>query len=74
MSAAMNILSIIEKKKLNQELAPEEIAYFVRGASDGSIPDYQLAAMLMAIRLNGMNRAETAQLTLVSVYVRTRHR
>lgn len=60
----MNMVNIIEKKKLAQALDAEEIEWFVRGAADGSIPDYQLAALLMAIRLNGMNREETVQLTL----------
>lgn len=60
----MNIVSIIEKKKLGQVLSKEEIEFFVAGAADGSIPDYQLAALLMAIRLNGMNREETTQITL----------
>ena len=60
----MNMVNIIEKKKLAQALDAEEIEWFVRGAADGSIPDYQLAALLMAIRLNGMSREETVQLTL----------
>ena len=60
----MNMVSIIEKKKLGQVLSKEEIEFFVAGAADGSIPDYQLAALLMAIRLNGMNREETTQITL----------
>ena len=60
----MNILDIITKKKLGQALNHEEIAYFVAGAADNSIPDYQLAALLMAIRLNGMNAEETADLTM----------
>lgn len=60
----MNMVSIIEKKKLGQVLTKEEIEFFVSGAADGSIPDYQLAALLMAIRLNGMNREETTQITL----------
>ena len=60
----MNMVEIIEKKKLGQTLSQDEITFFVQGAADGSIPDYQLAALLMAIRLNGMNREETAQLTL----------
>ena len=60
----MNMVEIIEKKKLGQALNQEEITFFVNGAADGSIPDYQLAAMLMAIRLNGMTREETTQLTL----------
>ena len=64
----MNMVSIIEKKKLGQVLTREEIDFFVSGAADGSIPDYQLAALLMAIRLNGMNREETAQLTLAMTH------
>ena len=60
----MNMVSIIEKKKLGQELTKEEIEFFAFGAADGSIPDYQLAALLMAIRLNGMSRQETVHLTL----------
>ena len=60
----MNMVEIIEKKKFGQALSAEEIDYFVKGAADGSIPDYQLSALLMAIRLNGMNREETVRLTL----------
>lgn len=41
----MNMVEIIEKKKLAQALTREEIEWFVRGAADGSIPDYQLAAL-----------------------------
>lgn len=60
----MNMVEIIEKKKFGKALSADEIDYFVKGAADGSIPDYQLSALLMAIRLNGMNREETVQLTL----------
>ena len=60
----MDIIQIIEKKKLGGALSQQEIAFFIAGATDGSIPDYQLSALLMAIRLNGMNRSETSKLTL----------
>lgn len=60
----MNFVSIIEKKKQGQPLSREEIRCFARGAADGSVPDYQLAALLMAIRLRGMDDRETADLTL----------
>ena len=59
----MDILSVIEHKKQNKSLTKEEIRFFVHGAADGSLPDYQLAALLMAIRLNGMDLDETACLT-----------
>ncbi len=60
----MDILTVLEDKKRGKALTREEIDFFVRGAADGSIPDYQLAALLMAIRLNGMDARETADLTL----------
>ena len=44
----MNIVEIIEKKKNRLALSREEIAFFVDGAADGGIPDYQLSALLMA--------------------------
>jgi len=60
----MDIISIIENKKRGLALTKEQIAFFVRGAADHSIPDYQLAALLMAIRLKGMDARETADLTM----------
>ena len=60
----MNMIEIITKKKLGQPLTREEITFFALGAADGSIPEYQLAALLMAIRLNGMTPQETTDLTL----------
>lgn len=59
----MDILSVIEHKKKNMALTEEEIRFFAQGAADGTVPDYQLAALLMAIRLNGMTMQETAWLT-----------
>jgi pyrimidine-nucleoside phosphorylase len=60
----MNMVEIITKKKLGLTLTDEEIDYFVQGAATKTIPDYQLAALLMAIRLNGMTPEETTHLTL----------
>ena len=60
----MNMVNIITRKKLGQELTAQEIEYFVQGAARQTIPDYQLAALLMAIRLNGMTPEETTRLTL----------
>ena len=60
----MTMLDILARKKTGQELTREEIAFFVKGAAEHTLPDYQLAAMLMAIRLNGMTDRETTELTL----------
>lgn len=59
----MRILDIIEKKKTNQVLSKQEIQYWIDGIVSESIPDYQSAALLMAIVLNGMNDEETSFLT-----------
>jgi len=60
----MRMIDIIEKKKLSQSLTKEELNFFIKGYTNGSIPDYQAAALLMAIRLNGMDSRETADLTM----------
>ena len=54
---------IIDKKKKRGELTKEETGFFVRGVTDNSLPDYQIAALLMAVCLNGMTAAETFYLT-----------
>lgn len=59
----MNTVSIIEKKKFNQPLTNEEIEYIIDGYTNGNIPDYQIASLLMAIRLNGMSDDEIFYLT-----------
>ena len=60
----MNILDIIEKKRDKKELSKEEIEYFIENYTNGNIADYQAAALIMAIYLNGMTDAETTYLTL----------
>ena len=59
----MRMTDIIEKKRDRLPLNKNEIKFFVSGVTDGSIPDYQISALLMAILLNGMNREETLLLT-----------
>lgn len=54
---------IITKKKRGEELRRSEIEKFVRGYTAGDIPDYQAAALLMAICLKGMSDEETVALT-----------
>lgn len=60
----MRMYDLLEKKKRNEGLSPEEIHFMVQGFVAGEIPDYQMAAMLMAICFNGMDDRETTQLTL----------
>ncbi len=60
----MELIEVIESKKLGRSLTQEEIDCFARAAADPKTPDYQLSALLMAIRLNGMDARETAALTL----------
>ncbi len=60
----MNIIDIIEKKRDKEELSKEEIEFFVSGYTKGSIEDYQAAAFIMAVFLNGMTNQETTNLTL----------
>lgn len=59
----MRMYDIIEKKRDGKELDYEEISFFIKGYTEGGIPDYQAAALLMAIFLKGMNARETADLT-----------
>ena len=60
----MNMVDIILKKKAGQPLTREEIHYFVEGAAKGTVPDYQLSALLMAICFQGMDAEETTTLTM----------
>jgi len=60
----LNFLSLIEAKREGKSLAVAQIREFVREFTAGEIPDYQMAAMLMAIHFRGLNTAETAALTL----------
>ena len=64
----MNILDIIAKKRDKKELTKEEIEYFVDGYVKGEITDYQAAALVMAIYINGMNEREITDLTLAMCY------
>lgn len=60
----MLMTDIIGKKRDGGELSREEIEFFIKGVVDGSIPDYQTSALLMAIVWRGMTRRETLDLTL----------
>jgi pyrimidine-nucleoside phosphorylase len=60
----VNFLSLIESKREGQILASDQIENFIREFTAGGIPDYQMAAMLMAIYFRGLTTAETTALTL----------
>jgi len=59
----MRAVDLIRKKRDSGEHSREEIAYLITGYTKGDIPDYQMAAWLMAAWIRGLSRAETAALT-----------
>ena len=60
----MRMYELIVKKRNGEELTTEEIAFMVKGFTEGQIPDYQMSAMMMAIYFQGMNENETLTLTM----------
>lgn len=60
----MNIQDIIEIKRDGHKLSKEQIEYFVNNYTNGNITDYQAAALVMAIYINGMDEEEITNLTL----------
>jgi pyrimidine-nucleoside phosphorylase len=60
----MKMYDLINKKKSNEILTTQEIEFIIQGYTDGTIPDYQMSAFLMAVCFNGMNHEETAALTV----------
>jgi len=59
----LSAYDIINKTKNRVELSKEEISYFIDGFTNGTIPDYQVSAWLMAVCLNGLSKEETFNLT-----------
>jgi pyrimidine-nucleoside phosphorylase len=62
-SNRMRAVDLIRKKRDSGEFSREELNYLVSGYTKGEIPDYQMAAWLMAVWIRGLNGAETAALT-----------
>ena len=60
----MNIIEIIAKKRDKKRLTKEEIQYFIQEYTNNNITDYQAAALVMAIYINGMDEEETKELAL----------
>ncbi|WP_138416843.1 pyrimidine-nucleoside phosphorylase [Aquibacillus sediminis] len=63
----MRMVDVITNKRNGKVLTEEEIKFFIQGYTNGSIPDYQAAALLMAIYYKGMTEKETAVLTQTMV-------
>lgn len=61
------MVDIIEKKRDGKELSTEEIQFFVKGYTEGTIPDYQAASLLMAIYFQDMTERERTDLTMAMV-------
>ena len=59
----MRMYDIIENKRNGKELTGEEIEFFVKGYTDGRVPDYQASAFCMAVYFKGMTEKETVILT-----------
>ena len=59
----MNIVDIINKKRVNKKLTHEELDYAFNGYLNGTVKDYQMSSLLMAICINGMTDEETFDLT-----------
>ncbi|MDT9757044.1 pyrimidine-nucleoside phosphorylase [Heyndrickxia coagulans] len=64
----MRMIDIIEKKRNGGELATEEINFFVKGYTEGTIPDYQASALAMAIYFKDMSDREIADLTMAMIH------
>jgi pyrimidine-nucleoside phosphorylase len=61
---SIRIIDLIEQKRDEGELTTEQIGWFVREYTAGNLPDYQAAALMMAVFIRGMSRRETVDLTL----------
>src|SRR5258706_14473844 len=59
----MRTVDLIHRQRDGEELSAEEIAYVVDGYTNGSIPDYQASAFLMAVFFSGMTEREVSALT-----------
>lgn len=64
----MRMVDLIEKKVNGEALSGDEIRFIVNGFTDGTIPDYQMAAFQMAVVFNGMTDRETADLTMAMMH------
>ncbi|MGH8928311.1 MAG: hypothetical protein ACRDWH_08165, partial [Acidimicrobiia bacterium] len=59
----MNAVDLIQKKRDGRPLTENEIAWLIKSFTSGAIPDYQMAAMAMAVFFNGLEPAELVEWT-----------
>ena len=64
----MRMYDLIEQKKRGMKLSKAQIEFIVNGFTDGSIPDYQMSAFLMAVYFKGMDKEETFNLTMAMAH------
>ncbi|HSU79187.1 MAG TPA: pyrimidine-nucleoside phosphorylase [Candidatus Angelobacter sp.] len=64
----MRMVDLIQKKRNGEPLTKEEVEWIIAGVVNGSIPDYQVSAWLMAVYFKGMSIQETRDLTLAIVH------
>ncbi len=64
----MRMYDIIMKKRNGDALTKEEIDFFIEGYTKGTIPDYQVSALMMAVYFQGMNEEETLALTMAMAH------
>ena len=64
----MRLVDLIEKKVSGEALTGDEIRYIITGFTNGTVPDYQMAALQMAVVFNGMTDRETADLTMAMMH------
>lgn len=64
----MRTVDLIQKKRDGQELTTEEIQWLIEGYVNGSVPDYQMSALAMAIYFQGMSTREISDLTMAMVH------
>ena len=65
----MNVVEIINKKRVNEELSKEELSFIFNGYLDGNVRDYQMSSLLMAICINGMSEREIFD--LVDIFIQS---
>ncbi len=64
----MRMYDVIAHKRDGLELSNDEINFFIKGYTEGTIPDYQASALAMAVYFNGMSQGETAALTMAMAH------